>query len=83
MDGQSFKKRNKTIKQKPRATDKQPTIGKPPVDDEQVGGNVVPVSEPVDKKPNELLVLNYETGNLVPSKEKECDNADTDKQPMI
>jgi hypothetical protein len=37
----------------------------------------------VNKKPNELLVLDYKTGNLVPAKEKECENADTDKQPMI
>jgi hypothetical protein len=67
-DGQRSKKRNKKIKQKPRATDKQPTIGKPPVDDEKVGRKVVPVSEPVIKKPNELLVLDCETGNLVPAK---------------
>jgi hypothetical protein len=82
-DGHPFKKRNKVIKQKPRDTDNQPTIGKPPVEDEQVGGNVVPVSEPVNKKPNELQVLNYEPGNLFPAKEQEFDYADTDKQPMI
>jgi hypothetical protein len=82
-DGQPFKKRNTTIKQKPRVTDKQPMIEKPHVHDEKVGGNTVPVSKPVNKKPNELLVLDYETGNLVPAKEKEGDNVDTDKQPMI
>jgi hypothetical protein len=38
-------------------------IGKPPVDDEPVVGNVVHVSKPVNQKPNKLQVLDYETGD--------------------
>jgi hypothetical protein len=52
--------------EQPIDTDKQLTIGKPPVDDEQVAVNVVHVSEPVNKKQNELQVLDHESGNLEP-----------------
>jgi hypothetical protein len=42
-----------------------------------VGENVVRVPKPVNRKPNnEFLVLDYETGNLVPPQEKECGNVD-------
>jgi hypothetical protein len=63
---QLLQKSNKAIKQKPGDTTKQPTIVKRPVNDEQVGENCVRVPKPVNRKPNEFLVLDYETGNLVP-----------------
>jgi hypothetical protein len=75
------------MKQKCRETNNQPTIVKPSEDHEQVVGDVVHVTKPVDKKLNELQVLDYETGNLVPAQENECENVeqpiDTDKQLTI
>jgi hypothetical protein len=62
--------------EQPIDTDNQPTIEKPPVDDEQVVGNVSHVSKPVNKKENEIQVLDYESGNLVPAKKNECDNVE-------
>jgi hypothetical protein len=73
---QLFQKRNKAIKQKPGSTTKQPEIGKRPENEEQVGENVVRVPKLMNRKPNEFLIIDYETGNLFLPQEKECGNVD-------
>jgi hypothetical protein len=73
---QIFQKTNKTIKQKPAATTKQPEIGKHPENEGKVGEHDVRVPQPMNRKPNEFLVLDYEKGNLVPPQENECGNVE-------
>jgi hypothetical protein len=60
-------------------------IEKPPVDDEQVVVNVVSVSEQVNQIPVEIQVLDNETGNVVPVKEKAYDNVEQpfDGEPTV